>query len=75
MSLPSLLIFDKRSDLAEGLPLDSWSLGALLLEVGEDAEMEEGLVKEGFSDAFSGGLEDEEGVGLACWLISDLRSQ
>ena len=68
-------IFDKRSDLAEGLLLDSRSLGALLPEAGEDAEVVEVLAKEGFSDAFLGGLEEEEGVGLVCQLSLDLHSQ
>ena len=53
--------------MAEGLPKDDLSLAALLPGTGEEVE--------DFSEAFSVGLIEGEGVGLACRLISDLRSQ
>ena len=73
MSLLSLPIFDERSDLAEGLLPDSRSLGTLLPEAGEDAEVVEVLAKKGFSDAFSRGLEEEVGCGRRGWSRVSVR--
>ena len=77
VSLPSLPSFDDRSDFVAGLLLDSWSFGTLLPEEWGSVGVEEctDLGCDGLSADFSADLEEEEGVGLAWWLISDLCSQ